>query len=477
MKHGLHLDKKNSDGYMKLKKRQIYEFDVSGLAFGGKGIAKPEGFPVFIDRTLPGDRVTAKVIKKKKGYAEARTVRLLEKSDLREAPLCSYAAYCGGCKWQDLPYDRQLVYKRDHVAESLQHIGGLADIPVKETIPSATVFHYRNKMEFTFTPARWLLPEELGDDTIKKDMGLGLHVPGTFNKVIDIGQCHIMPELGNRIMADVRQFARASGLPAYDLRTHEGFWRFLMLRHAVSSDQWMVNLVTAREDDEVLMALAKLLSETYPQVSSVMNNITARKAGVAVGEREKCLRGTPSITEHLGAYRFDISANSFFQTNTKTAERLYSVVSRYAGLTGEEVVLDLYSGTGTIPVWLSNDARQIVGIEIVPGAVTDAYRNAALNGIRNIEFIAGDIREVLSSADIRPDVMIIDPPRAGMHKDVLKEVMTRAPSRIVYVSCNPATLARDLAALTEAYQLTEVQPVDMFPHTYHIESVALLQKI
>ena len=311
---------------------------------------------------------------------------------------------------------------------------------------------------------------------ISKGFGIGLHVPGTFDRVIDIKECLIQPDMGNQILEDVRQYIKQSGVPAYGLRTHEGFWRFLMLRSSFAQGTWMVNIVTREENPELLMPLALQLKEKYPAIASVVNNVTARKAGVAQGEYEKVLLGDRCIKETLGEFTFEISANSFFQTNTQGAETLYSVVSDYADLSGNEEVIDLYSGTGTIPIWLSHKAKQVVGIEIVESAVEDARRNARQNNINNCHFHVGDIKAVLPNLKTRCDVMIIDPPRAGMHKDVVDQVLALKPERIVYVSCNPATLARDLAMLQESYHAVKVQPVDMFPHTFHIESVALLER-
>ena len=461
---------------MTLKKRKAYELEIIDLAYGGKGLAKPDGFPVFIDRCLPGDIVFAKIIKKKKSWAEGKLIRMIKESPMRSRGKCAYCNYCGGCKWQQLDYDRQLEYKKNHVSESLAHIGKLKDIQVNDVIGSDPIFGYRNKMEFSCSPLRWLMPFELEDPDIKKDFGIGLHVPGTFDKVIDIRQCEIMPSLGNEILHDVRQFIKASGLPAYHLRTHDGFWRFLMLRHSVGFDRWMVNIVTKTKNLEIVGTLADRLVEKYPRIESVMNNITDAKSGVSAGQKEICIRGEDHIKEKLGRFVFKISANSFFQTNTRACERLYAKVAEYAGLTGDEIVLDLYSGTGTIPIWLSGQAKQLYGIEIVESAVRDAKENAALNGIENCSFMQGDIKDVLPGLEETPDVMVIDPPRAGMHKDVVRQVLNLRVPKIVYVSCNPATLARDLEMLTSRYEVLKVQPVDMFPHTYHIESVALLKQ-
>jgi len=460
---------------MAIKKRKTYELEIIDLAFGGKGLAKPDGFPVFIDRCVPGDLVFVKITKKKKSWAEGKLIKILKPSELRQGGRCRYCNYCGGCKWQQLSYDLQLEYKKRHVTESIEHIGRLKDVPIMDVIPSDPIFGYRNKMEFSCSSQRWLMPEELEDETIKKGFGIGLHVPGTFDKVIDIKQCEIMPALGNQILEDVRAFIKESGLAAYHLRNHEGFWRFLMLRHSVAFDQWMVNIVTRDKDIAVVSKLGKQLAEKYPNIKSILNNITDSKSGVATGKDEIIIHGDDFITEKLGDFSFKISANSFFQTNTRACQKLYSKVAEYADLKGNETVLDLYSGTGTIPIWLSCDAKQVHGIEIVASAVIDAKKNAKLNNIENCEFFEGDIKDVLPKLSHTPDVIIIDPPRVGMHKDVVKQVLAIHPGKIVYVSCNPATLARDLEMLSARYGVEEITPVDMFPHTYHIESVALLK--
>jgi 23S rRNA (uracil1939-C5)-methyltransferase len=461
---------------MTIKKRKTYELEIIDLAFGGKGLAKPDGFPVFIDRCVPGDIVFVKITKKKKAWAEGKLIKILKPSDIRNQGRCRYCNFCGGCKWQQLSYGLQLEYKKRHVTESIEHIGRLKDVKVLDVIPSDPIFEYRNKMEFSCSSQQWLLPEELEDESIKKGFGIGLHVPGTFDKVIDIKQCEIMPALGNKILDDVRTFIKESGLAAYHLRNHEGFWRFLMLRHSVAHDQWMVNIVTSGKNLEKVSELGKRLAAKYPEIQSIVNNITDSKSGVSMGKEEVLIYGEDHIVEKLGDFLFKISANSFFQTNTRSCEKLYAKVAQYAGLTGQETVLDLYSGTGTIPIWLSRDAKMVYGIEIVRSAVIDAKKNAELNNIENCEFFEGDIRKVLPKLGQKPEVVIIDPPRVGMHKDVVGQVLSINPEKIVYVSCNPATLARDLEMLDNQYEILEITPVDMFPHTYHIESVALLKR-
>lgn len=455
-----------------VKKGQEIELTVTDLAFGGRGLARIDGLAVFVDQTVPGDRVVARIIRKKKRHAEARVVSFIDLSPDRVQPPCPYSGTCGGCKWQFLDYEKQLEYKRRHVSESVAHIAMLTDVVVHPVIPSDLQFGYRNKMEFSCADRRWLLPEELGDKAVDKGFALGLHVPGTFSKVLDIKRCLLQPDLGNTILGQVREFIRTSDLPVYGLRSHEGFWRFLVVRHSVAFDQWMVNLVTSAENHSVIESLAGRLMEAHPDIVSVVNNITSRHSGVAVGEYEIPVFGHTFLRERIGHLEFDISANSFFQTNTRSARRLFETVRVYAELSGGERVVDLYCGTGTISIFLADSARRVTGLEIAASAIEDARKNALKNGIDNCEFISGDIKELLNRTDIRADTMIIDPPRAGMHKDVVRRILDMTPDKIVYVSCNPATLARDLEMIKDAYTVEEIQPVDMFPHTFHIESVA-----
>jgi len=462
---------------MTIKKGQQLDVEISDIAFGGRGLVRLDGLAVFVDQAVPGDRANIRIYKKKKNYAEARVIDLIEPSPFRIVAPCEYSGFCGGCKWQFLKYEQQLLYKRQHVADSLKHIGLVKDVLVHATIPSEITFGYRNKMEFSCADRRWLLPDELGQEGIDTDFALGLHVPGTFHKVIDTRACLLQPAFGNQLLGDVRAYIRSSGKPVYGLRSHTGFWRFLVLRHSVAYDQWMVNIVTAENDLKTVQPLAHQLKERYAPVVSVVNNITSRRAGVAIGEYEQTLEGSDVIADKIGDFEFEISANSFFQTNSRSAAILFNTVSKFAGLGGTETVLDLYSGTGTIPILLSGACKQVVGIEIIESAVADAEKNCRKNGVSNCRFIQGDIRRCLSQIRQRPDLLIIDPPRTGMHKDVVKQVLELGADRMIYISCNPATMARDLGMMQDAYHPVEVQPVDMFPHTYHIEAVARLNKI
>ncbi|MCF8067404.1 MAG: 23S rRNA (uracil(1939)-C(5))-methyltransferase RlmD [Desulfobacterales bacterium] len=460
---------------MAVKKGQELELEITGIAFGGKGIAKVDGFTIFVDKAVPGDRVIARIGKKKKSYAEARIFSIIEASPDRIKAPCLYSGLCGGCKWQFLDYAKQLEYKRMHVEESLDHIGGIKDVKVHPVIPSDRVFEYRNKMEFSCAEKRWLLPEELGREGIEAGFALGLHVPGTFFKVLDIDVCHLQKPQGNDILRDVREYMRKSDKPIYGLRSNEGFWRFLMIRHSTAHDQWMVNIITSENCPAEVQPLAEMLKKKHPNIVSIVNNVTSRKSSVAVGEFEVQLLGEPYLKDKIGAFEFNISANSFFQTNTPGAENLYRTAKDYAGLKGDETVVDLYCGTGTIAIFLSDSVKEVTGFELVGSAIRDAENNCRLNGIENCKFIPGDIKDSLFNVRKKPDVMIIDPPRSGMHRDVVKQILDIAPERIVYVSCNPATMARDLEMMKDHYDILEVQPVDMFPHTYHIESVAKLR--
>ena len=461
---------------MAVKKNRELELYIEKMAFGGKGLAFRDGFVVFVEGAVVGDKVRVKVYKKKKDYAEARVLEVVDPSPDRVAPHCRYVPFCGGCQWQYISYKAQLKYKTKFVEEALAHIGGFKDISIGPIMPSEKIFGYRNKMEFSFSDKPWLPPEEFQKGGGIPPFALGLHLPGTFNKIIDMEECLLQPPLGNQILKLVKAYVASSGLPAYNQKTHEGFWRFLCLRHSDAHNEWMVNLVTSEERVDVLEPLAQRLKTHVPTIRTVVNNITRRRAGVAVGERETTLLGDGMIEDRIGPYRFRISANSFFQTNTRGAKRLYEKVIEFAALSGKERVVDLYCGTGTISIFLAKRALRVTGLEISEVAVRDAQKNCRDNFVDNCEFIAGDIRETFSLINEDVDVVVVDPPRAGMHRDVVRRLLSLSPPIIVYVSCNPSTLARDLEMMKGHYSLEKIQPIDMFPHTYHVESVARLVK-
>lgn len=461
---------------MAVKKGELIELKIESTAFGGKGFTKMNGMAVFVEGAIPYDVVTAKVLKKKKSHLEARVVEIVKPSPFRENPPCEYSGFCGGCKWQFLKYDQQLEYKKQHVLDALEHIGLVKGVTVHDTILSERVFEYRNKMEFSCSDRRWVMPEELGNENIDKSFALGLHVPGTYDKIIDINTCLLQPELGNEILSDIKDYIKKSMEPVYGLRSHTGFWRYVVLRSSVAYGEWMVNLVTAKENRGEIKKLSDMLTNRYPQIVSIVNNITSRKAGIAVGEYELLLHGRPFIRDKIGSFDFEISANSFFQTNTRGAEKLYATVLEYCQLSGQEIVFDLYSGTGAIAIYLSSHVKEVIGIEIIESAIADAERNCRNNNVSNCRFVLGDIQKCLLDLGKTPDVLIIDPPRSGMHKDVVRQVIEMGVEKIVYVSCNPSTMARDIGLMKDTYDVMEVQPVDMFPHTYHIEAVCRLEK-
>lgn len=456
------------------QKGDVVELRVDRMATGGRGVGRLDDFVLFVRGGVPGDLVRAKIYKRKKTYGEAHLVQVLTVSPDRVPPPCPYAGTCGGCSWQHVAYEKQLQWKQDLVYEPLARIGGLREVVVRPVISSPQIFGYRNKMEFTFSDRPWL-PEEAYRERGREDgFGLGLHVPGSFSRVLDMEYCLLQQETGNEILREVKDYARESGLPVYGLKTHQGYWRYLAIRHSSARDQWMVNVVTSEERPETLMPLARRLSGRFGNVTTMVNNINSRRASIALGDQETVLLGPGYLYDRIGEWVFRISANSFFQTNTRAAALLYEKVVEYARPRPSDLVLDLYSGTGTIPIFMAGRVREVLGMEITPEAIADAQYNCQENRVENCRFICGDIREKMKELEVRPDLMVIDPPRVGMHPRVLSAALALAPERMVYVSCNPPTLARDLALMAEHYHILEVQPVDMFPHTHHVEAVARL---
>jgi 23S rRNA (uracil1939-C5)-methyltransferase len=444
--------------------------DVSDLAFGGEGVARAGGYVVFVQGGVPGDRLEVQLTQARPRFGRATIVRVVTPSPDRTAPPCPYFGRCGGCRLQHVRYEAQLALKQRQVAECLARLGGLGapeSLPLRPIIGAPDVYGYRNKMEFTFAEAD-------GQPLV------GLHEAERYDAILDVERCLIQSEAMNAVLAEVRAFVRETGWRIYQQAREEGLLRFLMLREGRATGEVMVNVVTVSPDVATARALADRLRARCPQVAAVVLNVNPKKAAVAVGVEEHPIAGAERIHERLSGVDFTISANSFFQTNTVQAERLFGIVADYASLTGREVVFDLYSGTGAISLLLARRARAVYGIELVPAAIDDAVRNAAANGIDNCTFLAGEVRHVLPDLlrkGIRADVVVADPPRAGFHPKALRAVVTAAPARVVYVSCNPATLARDLGVLCAGgYRMTALQPIDMFPHTPHIEVVARLDR-
>ena len=471
-----------------LSKGSILTLQIDELAFGGKGLARYKKFIIFVNRTIPGQVVKAKVVKKKKNYAEAQVVEIVQDSpDAVTAP-CPHFGTCGGCLFQNLDYKRQLEYKRCQVIDTLQHIGGLEQIKVEPTLPSTNKYFYRNKMEYSFSDKRWLTTQEIqSSNSIKnKDFALGLHVPGRYDKVIDLKKCFLLSEISNDILNEIKTWAKESNLLPYSTSDHSGFLRFLVIREGKNTGQIMINIVTSDQPESFskLEKLQKTLCTSFPSITTIVHNINKKKAQIAVGDEEQILFGPGYIMEKLNRFKFRISANSFFQTNSKQAENLYRNILEWGRFSPDDIVYDLYSGTGSIAVYIAEQVNKVIAFELVPQAIEDAKHNCHLNNIDNCIFISGDLKEQLSQPKSlmarfgKPDKIIIDPPRSGMHPELSAKIVELSPEKIIYVSCNPATLSRDIKLLCEKqYTLKTVRPVDMFPHTAHCEVIAQLVKI
>jgi 23S rRNA (uracil1939-C5)-methyltransferase len=464
-----------------VRKGTEIELTLEKFADRGKSLARVDGFVVFVAGAVPGDRVKARVFKKRKGFAEARLLEVLSPSDMRTTPRCEYFGTCGGCKWQHVGYEHQLEAKRLSVHDALTRAGGLTlpEDGVRATIGADEPYFYRNKMEFSFSAYRWLTPEEIATkEAFDTDFALGLHVPGNFMKVLDLKACYLQSDLSVRLVNATRDQAKAEGWTPWDVRSHEGWLRHLVIRHGERTGEVMVNLVTNGDSESRIAAYSAMLRMNFPEVTTLIHTINTGKAQTAYGEAMRTVYGPGVIHDEIGGLRFEIAPNAFFQTNTKQAERLYEVALDFAGLKPTDRVYDLYCGAGTISLFLAKHCAEVVGVELVEEAVANARANAKANGVTNARFLAGDMRDLFGEAFIReqgrPDVLVVDPPRAGMHPKVVGQIRVLRPERFVYVSCNPQSQARDLAPLADAYRLDAVQPVDLFPQTHHVENVALL---
>ncbi len=471
---------------MARKKKELpllEKIEITGVAAEGKALARVNDLVVFVPYVVPGDVVDLQVRRKKHSYAEAEAVKFHEYSKERSQPFCKHYGICGGCKWQCLAYEYQLKYKQQQVVDALTRIGKVELPPVMPILGSENICEYRNKLEFTFSNKRWLTWDEVAQNVQYDNMNaLGFHIPGAFDKVLDIQECALMQGLNNRLRNGIREFANKEGVPFYDLRSHSGVLRSMMLRTSTTGEVML--LLQARvecENDRVLLEkVLQYVADSFPEVTSLLY-VVNNKCNDTFGDLEVVTyKGTDVIYEEMEGLRFKVGPKSFYQTNSKQAYNLYKVARDFAALTGEEVVYDLYTGTGTIANFVASKAKKVVGVEYVEDAIIDARVNAQLNGFNNLAFFAGDMKDILTRDFIsehgRPDVIITDPPRAGMHEDVISTILFAAPKRIVYVSCNPATQARDLQLLDVDYKVMAVQPVDMFPHTHHVENVVLLER-
>jgi 23S rRNA (uracil1939-C5)-methyltransferase len=475
----------NCDEYframVKIKKGDLLEsVEITDAASEGMAIARHEGFVIFVEGGVPGDVADLYVYHNKKNYAEARIVKLLKSSEHRIHPVCEHFGICGGCKWQHMEYSQQLYYKQKQVTDVLKRVGKLELPEISPIIGSAKTECYRNRLDFTFANKRWLTKEEKSAAVPDEENIIGFHVPGRFDKVLDIKKCHLQDDFTNLIRNEIKRFANENNYSFNDVKEQQGLLRNLIIR-STSTGEWMVILVF-RDDDKILRE--KLLSHVakeFPQINSLLYIINPKRNDTVFDLDVHVYKGEDHITEVMEELKFKISAKSFYQTNSEQALQLYRVTRSFASLTGKELVYDLYTGTGTIASFVSKNAKHVIGIDYIEDAICDAKENAQNNNINNVSFFSGDIKDTLNDRFIqehgKPDVIITDPPRSGMHEDVVKKILAIAPQRIVYVSCNPATQARDLNLLSESYKVIKLQPVDMFPHTSHVENVALLERI
>ena len=451
---------------------------ITGIGAEGKAIARINDLVVFTTHVIPGDVVDLQVTRKRKNYLEARVVNLIQKSPDRIDAFCHYFGVCGGCKWQYLPYENQLFYKQTQVADQLKRLGRIELPEIMPIIGSKENTFYRNKLEFSFSNKRWLSNEEIKMDAEAQQLNaVGFHIPGLYDKIVDIEKCWLQPEPSNALRNFIRDYALKNQLEFFDIRNQNGFLRNMIVRTSSTGENMLI-ISFFREDRKKREALLETIAGEFPELTSIMYVINSKANDTLTDQEILGYKGTDHIFETMEGLRFKIGPKSFYQTNSAQAYELYRVARDFAELTGDEIVYDLYTGTGTIANFISSRARSVIGMEYVPEAIEDAKVNAGINQIKNTGFYAGDLKDVFTETFIKehghPDVIITDPPRAGMHEDVVKMILSAAPKRIVYVSCNPATQARDLSLMDEFYQVTKIQPVDMFPHTHHVENVVQL---
>ena len=461
------------------------------MAAEGKALVRIDDIVTFVPNCVPGDIVDLQITKKKHSFMEARVLRIVQPSAVRCPARCKHFGVCGGCKWQILPYDEQLKYKQQQVVDNLTRIGKVELPEISPILGSKHIYEYRNKLEFTFSDRQWLTPEELEElkiknEELKIEPGIGFHIPNCFDKVLDITECHLMPDINNRIRNSVRAYAREHGLSFYNEHTHSGLLRTMIIRNNHKGELMVIiSFGEAISNQPSVFSFLEWLHQEFPEIVSLLY-VENLKFNDTIGDQEvQVYSGQDHIFEEMEGLQFKVGPKSFYQTNTEQAYELYKVAREFAfdqlPMTNDQLPLiyDLYTGTGTIANFVSRQAREVIGIEYVPEAIEDAKTNAKINGITNTRFFAGDMKDILNDDFVaqygRPDVIITDPPRAGMHPDVVDVILHAEPKRIVYVSCNPATQARDLALLDEKYQVTRIQPVDMFPHTQHVENVVLLE--
>ena len=466
---------------MRNRTGQIYtDVEITNVAAEGKALAKIDNMVFFVKGVVPGDVVDIQITHRSRNFREAKPIAFKKYSENRAVPPCQHFGICGGCVWQNLPYNLQLKYKQQQVVDAFTHIAKIPIPAISDILPSEKTLFYRNKLEFTFASCRWFTDDEMDvPDNEKQLQGLGFHIPGRFDKVLDIKKCLLQDDPSNQIRLAAKQYAIDHNLEFFNLKSQVGFLRNILIRTSLSGEV-MVIMVFNAGDEQERNKMMDYLCEQFPQITSMIYIINTKRNSDYSDLEAVCYKGKDHIIEILGDLKFKVQAKSFYQTNSLQAHTLYNVAKDFAALTGNEIVYDLYTGTGTIANFVARNAKKVVGIEYIEEAIQDAKVNSQLNGISNTVFYAGDMKDVLTQDFIQqngtPDVMIIDPPRAGMHPSVVETILAAAPEKIVYVSCNPATQARDAALLYAQYDVVKIQPVDMFPQTHHVENVILMKK-
>jgi 23S rRNA (uracil1939-C5)-methyltransferase len=459
----------------------IENLEIIDVAAEGKSIAKSGNMVVFVKGLIPGDIADIQITSMRKKFMEGYAKRMIKYSEMRTDPFCSHFGICGGCKWQNLPYEKQLFYKQKQVADNLERIGKVELPEVKPIIGSERQRYYRNKLEYTFSESRWLTGEEVKSEIdLPERRALGFHLNGKFDRILDIETCYLQDDLSNKIRNATRNYTISNDYSFYNQRQNSGLMRNLVIRNTLSGE-WMVTVVFNEFAEEAILSLMNFLKDSFPQITSLFYAINPKVNDTIHDQEIVLFHGKAFMIEEIDGLKFKLGPKSFFQTNIVQASELYRLAINYADLKEDEVVYDLYTGIGTLALIAAKKSKQVIGLEYVEEAIEDAKENAKLNNIENTEFFAGDMKDILTEDFFnlhgRPNVIITDPPRGGMHEDVIKNILLASPERIVYVSCNPATQARDIQLLSEKYQITGIQPVDMFPHTHHVENIACLVKI
>ena len=463
----------------KPKRDDIIELRIDDIGSEGKGIGRINGdFVVFVPNTVPGDHITAKIRKTKKKYAEAAVVEIIAASPQRAVPECEYFGTCNGCRMQNIDYDFQLEIKKQIVINSFERIGGFKNLEIPGVLGSNNIYFYRNKLEFSFSNNRWLTQSDMDIEGVERSFALGYHIPGFIDKILDVEKCYLQSEISNRILNLTRDFFKSRGVSIYSTKTHSGYLRFLIIRQSANTKDLMVNLITHNKDKNLINEYSEQLKEKVPEVSTLINSISESKAQVAKADTFNVITGNGFIEEKIGKFIFKITPNSFFQTNSKQCEKLFDTIIELGNFSKDENVLDLYCGCGAISLYISEYVNKVFGVELNNESIQIAHENSEINGIMNCDFAAYDVKDYLevikNEKSGKYNTFILDPPRSGIHPKAAEYILEYEPEKIIYVSCNPATQARDLQILAPKYNITKIQPVDMFPHTFHIENVVRL---